>query len=199
MYVAVTLNAMLENWASLVRKLLCSIGCNEVWLQQGVSNRHSFLRQCKRDIYIQNWSELINLKSSCLLYKNVHVDFKLSKYLILVNVKKHRLALTKFRLKKHKLPNIVKGRGRARLPYNERLYDTCDTLGDEYHCIFECIKTEHIRHILPDLGEGIDRVVSATASHGGLLSRFISCSLYSSDFKEPKCFFSVHTLIFVIM
>ena len=55
MYVAVTRNAMLENWASLVRKLLCSIGCNEVWLQQGVSNRHSFLRQCKqrlRDIYI---------------------------------------------------------------------------------------------------------------------------------------------------
>ena len=124
-----------------------------MWLQQGVSNRHSFLRQCKqrlRDIYIQNWSELTNLKSSCLLYKHFHVDFKLSKYLILVNVKKHRLALTNFRLKKHKLPNIIKGRGQARLPYNERLCDTCDTLGDEYHCIFECIKTEHIRHILPD-------------------------------------------------
>ena len=57
MYVAVTRNAMLENWTPLVRTLLCSIGCNEVWLQQGVSNRHSFLRQCKqriRDIYIQN-------------------------------------------------------------------------------------------------------------------------------------------------
>ena len=114
MYVAVTRNAMLENWASLVRKLLCSIACNEVWLQQSVSNRHSFLRQCKqrlRDIYIQNWSEFINLKSSCLLHKNFHVDFKLSKYLILVNAKKHRLALTKFRLKNHKLPNIVKERG----------------------------------------------------------------------------------------
>ena len=111
MYVAVTRNAMLENWASPVRKLLCNIGCNEVWLQQGVSNRHSFLRQCKRrlrDIYIQNWSELINLKSSCLLFKNFHVDFKLSKYLILVNVKKYRLALTNIRLKNHKLPNIVK-------------------------------------------------------------------------------------------
>ena len=114
-----------------------------MWLQQGVSNRQSFLRQCKqrlRDIYIQNWSEMINLKSSCLLYKKFHVDFKLSKYLILVDVKKHRLALTKFRLKKHKLPNIVKGRGRARSPYNERLCDTCDTLGDEYNCIFECTR-----------------------------------------------------------
>ena len=153
MYVAVSRNAMLENWASLVRKLLCSIGCNEVWLQQGVSNRHSFLRQCKQklqDNYIQNWSDLIILKLCCLLYKKFHVDFKLSKYLILVNVKKNRLALTKFRLKNHKLPNIIKGRGQARLPYNERLCDTCDTLGDEYHCIFECIKTEHIRHILPD-------------------------------------------------
>ena len=28
MYVAITRNAMLENWASLVRKLLCGIGCN---------------------------------------------------------------------------------------------------------------------------------------------------------------------------
>ena len=100
-----------------------------MWIQQGVSNKHSFLRQCKqrpRDIYIQNWSELVNL-SSCLLYNKFHVDFKLSKkYLLLVNVKKHRLALTKFRFKNHKLPNIV-----------------------IYHCIFECIKTEHIRHILP--------------------------------------------------
>ena len=51
----------------------------------------------------------------------------MSKYLTLVNVKKHRLALTKFRLKNHILPNIVKGRGQARLPYNERLCDTCDT------------------------------------------------------------------------
>ena len=71
-------------------------------------------------------------------------------YLILVNVKKHRLSLTKFKLKNHKLPNIVKGRGRVRLSYYERLCDTCDTLGYEYHCIFECIKTGHIRHILPD-------------------------------------------------
>ena len=66
MYVSVTRNAMLENWASLVRKLLCSIGCNEVWLQQGVSNRHSFLRQCKQrlcDFYIQNWSiDKVNIK-----------------------------------------------------------------------------------------------------------------------------------------
>ena len=124
MYVAVTRNTMLENWTSLDRKLLCSMGCNEVWLQQGVSNRHSFLRQCKqrlRDIYIQNWSELIHLKSSCFLYKNVHVDFKLSKYLIVVNVKKHRLAHIKFRLKNHKLPNIFKGRGRARLPYTKKV------------------------------------------------------------------------------
>ena len=36
MYVNVTRNAMLENCASLIRKLLCSTGCNEVWLQQGV-------------------------------------------------------------------------------------------------------------------------------------------------------------------
>ena len=43
MYVTVTRNALLKNWASLVKKLLCSKGCNETWLQQGVSNKHEFL------------------------------------------------------------------------------------------------------------------------------------------------------------
>lgn len=42
------------------------------------------------------------------------------------------------------------GQGHRRLPYNERLCDECGVLGDEYHCVFECKKSKHLRSILPE-------------------------------------------------
>ena len=33
--------------------------------------------------------------------------------------------------------------------YNERLCPTCNVLGDEFHCLFECENTRHIRHVSP--------------------------------------------------
>ena len=44
---------------------------------------------------------------------------------------------------------MIQGRGRNRRPYNERLCPTCNVLGDEFHCLFECENTRHTRHVLP--------------------------------------------------
>ena len=41
------------------------------------------------------------------------------------------------------------GQGRNRVPYNERLCSVCGVLGDEYHHVFECQETDHLRYILP--------------------------------------------------
>ena len=59
------------------------------------------------------------------------------------------MILLRFRTKNHSLPNVIQGRGRNRRPYNERLCPTCNVLGDEFHCLFECENTRHIRHVLP--------------------------------------------------
>ena len=44
--------------------------------------------------------------------------------------------ITKFRLGSHKLP-IETGR-RRRIPRDQRLYQVCEVLGDEYHILFQC-------------------------------------------------------------
>ena len=46
-----------ENWAMLVKRLLCTLGFNNVWLAQGVGNVNIFLNLVKQrlqDNFIQN-------------------------------------------------------------------------------------------------------------------------------------------------
>ena len=46
------------NWTSLVRNLLMPLGCDNVWLDQGVGNYGGFitlLKQRLTDNFIQNW------------------------------------------------------------------------------------------------------------------------------------------------
>ena len=52
-----------SNWALLVKKLLGSLGFNEVWLHQGVGDINLFLKKVKQrlcDNFIQNWNAEIN-------------------------------------------------------------------------------------------------------------------------------------------
>ena len=62
---------------------------------------------------------------------------------------KHTISLIRFRTNNHSLPNVIQGRCRNLRPYNERLCPTCNVLGDEFHCLFECENTRHIRHVSP--------------------------------------------------
>ena len=84
-----------------------------------------------------------------MLYKDLHILFSFSEYLNITMPLEHRIAITKFRTKKHSLPNVLLSRGRNRLVYNARLCSTCGVLGDEYYCIFECPISDRFRHILP--------------------------------------------------
>ena len=140
------------NWATSVRDLLCGLGFGEVWYQQGVGNKAAFINVCRqrlRDQSIQQWFGFVRNKSGCILYRELKGEFIFSKYLNVIKSKKHRVALTRFRTRNHSLPIVKMGQGHNRVPYNERLCAVCGVLGDEYHCVFECQETEHLRYVLP--------------------------------------------------
>ena len=136
------------NWASLVESLINSLGFGLVWTEQFVANEPYFISLSKQRLceqYIQQWFGIIGQRSSCMLYKDLHVSFSFADYLNITMPLKHRIALTK----NHSLPNVLLSRGRNRLVYIARLCSTCGVLGDEYHCIFECPISNRFRHILP--------------------------------------------------
>ena len=133
--------------------MLFNLGFGHAWLHQGVTNRGHFIILCKqrlKDQFIHKWFTSLNTMSSCTLDKNLTLQFQCNSYFKIVTNCKHRIALTKFRTKNHKLPNVIQGRGRNRRNYNDRLCSKCNILGDEYHCIFECVDILHIRSILPE-------------------------------------------------
>ena len=146
----ITADNTIVNWAALARDMLFNSGF--VWMQQGVTNRTYFIRFFKqrlRDQYIQQWFTSVSTRSSCSLYKNITNHFGFQNYFHMVTNFKHRISLIRFRTKNYSLPNVIQGRGKNRRPYNERLCPTCNVLADEFHCLFECENTRHIRHVLP--------------------------------------------------
>ena len=95
------------NWASLVKSLINSLGFGLVWTEQFVANELYFITSCKQrlcDHYIQQWFGIISQRSSCMLYKDLHVSFSFSDYLNITMPLKHRIALTKFRTKNTAFP-----------------------------------------------------------------------------------------------
>ena len=148
----ITEDNTIVNWAALVRAMLFNLGFDYAWMLQGVTNRIYFIslfKQRLRDQYIQQWFTSVSTRSSCSLYKNITNHFRWQNYFHMVTNCKHRISLIRFRTKSHSLPNVIQGRGRNCRPYNERLCPTRSVLGDEFHCLFECVNTRHIRHVLP--------------------------------------------------
>lgn len=128
-----------NNWAGLVRGLLCRLGFPEVWLAQGVANVKMFLVMCKqrlKDQFIQLWQSELPIKSTTKLYSYIKQTFTYSEHLSTLNVAKYRCSFVRFLAGNHSLP-IVAGRW-LRKPAAERLCQICQTLGDEFHFVFIC-------------------------------------------------------------
>ncbi len=97
---------------------------------------------------MQKWNSDMNSSNKAIFYRSVKTTFEQEKYLdILPN--KLRKHLTKIRLSNHKLP-IETGRW-SNTPRVERICPCCpyNTLGDEFHHVFECpfFKTTREKYI----------------------------------------------------
>ena len=65
-------------WVSEIRVILCSMGFNIVWLQQGVGNIKLFLREFKQrliDVFVQDWSATIRDNTRFESYRNFKTIF----------------------------------------------------------------------------------------------------------------------------
>ena len=115
------------------------VGFNNVWLSQGVANINMFLSLCKqrlKDQFIQEWFSTVGEMSETSWYRHIKQEFGYSTYLEVLTVPKYRYSLSRFIHRNHRLP-IIAGRW-SNKPYQERLCEHCDMLGDEYHFILCC-------------------------------------------------------------
>ena len=129
-------------WLNYVKESLEQLGFANYWYSQSVESNHVFsklIKQRIRDQYTQYWNEQIFSLSKCSTYRIFKSCFVLEEYFkILPN--KLALALCRFRCSSHKLP-IERGRY-FNVERNQRLCHFCNSnsLGDEFHYIFECNK-----------------------------------------------------------
>ena len=92
-----------ENWAMLVKRLLCSLGFNNVWLAQGVGNVNIFLdlvKQRLHDNFVQNWNSRLEESSRASFYTIIS-SFHFQHYLNFLKVKKYRNAYARLRCSSH--------------------------------------------------------------------------------------------------
>lgn len=130
-----------ENWALLVKKLLGSLGFNEVWMAQGVGDVNVFLNlvnQRLQDNFLQNWNSRLADSSRAAFYTCIN-SFQYQHYLNFVKVRKYRQALSRLRCSSHRL-EIESGRWHkpVRTPIENRKCKQCNTVENEFHLLFEC-------------------------------------------------------------
>ncbi|XP_060582312.1 uncharacterized protein LOC132738738 [Ruditapes philippinarum] len=141
-----------NNWLFKVKTLLNRIGFGEVWLFPSSVEPRLFiptLRLRLMDIYISEWRAKVNGSPSLIFFREIKEEFELSKYLLIIENKKHRQYLSKLRMSSHWL-NIEYGRHRN-IERQNRLCELCQqcTIEDEYHFVMECsfYNTLRIRYI----------------------------------------------------
>ena len=156
MYVNVVYNSCLEridknstsNWAYNVKQLLFRYGFGNVWVSQGVDDPDVFYNEFRTrlmDIFAQEWKSRLADSTRAVFYRNVVSDCKFSALLDVVNIKSHRIALTRLVASSHRL-RVETGRWvRPPIPRDERLCPICNKQKDEYHIIFECRRFSDLR------------------------------------------------------
>ena len=147
-----TLNNIKSDWVCFVRNNLNDLGLSHFWINQNVESPASFKNTVNlrlRDHFMQNWRSTINNSSKCLNYRIYKQDFCFEPYLSKLPMNL-ALILFKFRSMNHKLP-IEKGRFDD-IPRELRTCNLCtsNSLGDEFHYLFECSHLVNTRKLYLD-------------------------------------------------
>ena len=110
-----------------------------------------------RDQYVQEWFAQVqrplstrgNALNKLRTYKLYKHQFQLEKYLLCINIMKHRIALTKLRVSSQCLA-IETGRYHkpTSLPVDQRLCAECGVLEDEAHFLCDCVRYSFLREDL---------------------------------------------------
>ena len=143
-------------WLNGVCQLLDECNFAHMWTNQIAHNSYSFKNIIKTifyDNFKSKWLYQLQTSSKCHNYKLYKTKFECEKYLISLP-NDHRIILCKFRTTNHKLA-VELGRY-SNVLRCQRFCNICnvDTLGDEFHFIFECPALNDIRLTYLDLQNG---------------------------------------------
>ena len=145
------------NWVTHVKNVLCQNGFGYVWHAQEVGCEESFILkfvQRIKDCKFQEWVSEINDKEKLRTYKLFKSLLDPEKYLQIIQVRKHAIALARFRTSSHTL-EIEMGR-RSQTPSDLRYCKLCkrakniNLVENEYHVVMSCSSYNKLRfNLLP--------------------------------------------------
>ena len=126
-------------WVTGIRETLGRAGFHQVWLNQGIDDVKTFIRQFKQrlvDMYMQEWSASIRDSERYILYRSLQSDFGVGSYFKYLDIYCFRVAFTQARL--------------GSLPINNNMMRFCENPSakfcpvcqnvneDEFHLFFVC-------------------------------------------------------------
>ena len=174
-----------DSWIRSVRSLLCNHGFGEVWYNQGVGDPDLFLKLFRGrcfDIFKQNWQEQLKESPRARFYRAIKTNHCFLPYLKNINVKSHRIALTRLSVSSHKL-HVETGRWeRPVTSPDERYCRVCvNKIEDDFHFLVECDLYKEIRRRLipkyfwarPSMYKVLELVTTEKSSFLKRLSKYV--------------------------
>ena len=93
-----------KHWASLLREIISSLDFFDLWIFQGVGNKQLFLNLAiKLDNFQQKWTAELRMSTMALFYREISTNIDFKAYLNVVNISKHRIALSRLCTSSHHL------------------------------------------------------------------------------------------------
>ena len=133
-----------KNWVSVVKGILFRYGIGVAYVNQGVGDVDNFMSEFTQSVKVnslQEWQNDIKSLPKLDHYHKYKSVFKIERYLLTLDIRKHRVALSKLRCVNHKL-NVEIGR-QSNTPRHLRFCAYClkqklKCVTDEYHLILIC-------------------------------------------------------------
>ena len=130
-----------SNWIGFIRGILQDCDLLNIWQShqyQSVDWLKSTVEKKLKDNFMRKWRLELGNMTSCDVYVNFKLNFKLEDYLVHLPLLLRR-AVCALRTNNSRLPKVV---GRyTNTPREHRYCTLCsseDLIGDEYHLMFEC-------------------------------------------------------------
>ena len=128
-------------WIEFIKGILQECELSNIWQSQqfkSVDWLKTVVGKKLRDNFIRKWKQELSNMTSCDVYINFKINFKLEEYLIHLPIALRR-ALCNLRTNNSRIPKVV---GRFRnIPREHRYCHLCtneELIGDEYHLLLEC-------------------------------------------------------------
>ena len=143
-----TTSTQKQSWINKVKDLLDKNGFTEVWYNPHLIHKEKFLAILKRrliDNFIVDLRAGLNHSTSMSLFREIRETFDLSSYLLKLQNRKQRNAITKLRLSSHSL-YIETGRHTGVARENRKcILCNKNDLEDEFHFVLKCPLYQELR------------------------------------------------------